>query len=191
MSLNKFEPTDYGTPQGSIISPTLANLTLNGIQDQVYKSILSLTKSKEKRLYIKHADGKITRPLVSLFIVRYADDFVILARSKHIMVNYVKPQVSSFLEERGLTLSSEKTKLFTLKDERKTLNFLGYSFKYHRNWKHDRGFLKAHIAASGIALFPQKEKLLKFTTKLRKIFRNSQNLEAFSLIAKLNPRIRG
>jgi RNA-directed DNA polymerase len=133
MSLNKFEPSDYGTPQGSIISHTLANLTLNGLQDQVYKSILPLTKSKEKRLYIKHADGKITRPLINLFIVRYADDFVIIARSKHILENYVKPQVCSFLEERGLTLSSEKTKIFTLKDERQTLNFLGYSFKYHRN----------------------------------------------------------
>lgn len=49
---NKFIETESGTPQGGIISPTLANFTLNGLEKAVYDSILSLTKSKEIRIFI-------------------------------------------------------------------------------------------------------------------------------------------
>jgi RNA-directed DNA polymerase len=160
------------------------------LESSVYSSIYPLTRSQERRFVIKHADQTKTRIASNLFIVRYSDDFVVLARSKHILEKYVKPSITNFLLERGLFLSSEKTKLFTLSNEKHTLNFLGYSLRYHSNWKHKRGFVKAHIASSAIALFPEKKKVLEFNRKLRDIFRNSLNLNAFSLIVKLNPRIR-
>lgn len=119
--------------QGYLISPTLINFTLNGLEKAAYDSILSLTKSKERRIVIKHADGTKTRIGSALFIVRYADDFVVLARSKHLLATYVKPAIQSFLTERGLELSLEKTKVFSLKDGHSILNFLGYVFKYNTN----------------------------------------------------------
>jgi hypothetical protein len=80
------------------------------LEKAVYDSILSLTKSKEQRIVIKRKDGSRTRIQSSLFIVRYADDFVVIARSKHILKTYVKVAILDFLKQRGLSLSTEKTK---------------------------------------------------------------------------------
>ena len=51
-------------------------------------------------------------------MVRYADDFIILARSKHVIMNYIKPAVENFLNVRGLTLSLEKTKILPMKNNK-------------------------------------------------------------------------
>jgi RNA-directed DNA polymerase len=85
-------PTEAGTPQGGIISPTLANLTLDGL---------------ERLLRGKFPSKKPCNPKVNL--VRYADDFVITGSSKELLENEVRPLVEQFLRERGLELSSEKT----------------------------------------------------------------------------------
>jgi RNA-directed DNA polymerase len=61
--------------------------------------------------------------------VRYADDFVVIGPSRRIIEQFVKPSVESFLKERGLRLSPEKTKIFQLKSGTE-LKFLGYCFKY-------------------------------------------------------------
>lgn len=112
---------EMGTPQGGIISPTLANFTLNGLETTVNESIKAVTKSKLKHL---RSNLKIN---LSVETVRFADDFIITARSKYILITYVLPAVVSFLKERGLQLSSDKTRIITLD---KGLNFLGYTFKY-------------------------------------------------------------
>lgn len=125
-----FHMNETGTPQGGVISPCLANFTLDGLEDVIYSSILPLTESKERRIIIKHRDGTKSRVSLNLFVVRYADDFVIVARSKHILVKYVLPKITEFLGVRGLQLSKEKTKIFTLSDEKSELNFLGYTLKY-------------------------------------------------------------
>ena len=89
-------PTEAGTPQGGIISPTLANLTLDGLEQ-----LLKMTFRQRK------SDGKSYNPKVNF--VRYADDFIITASSKELLENEVKPLVERFLFERGLQLSPEKT----------------------------------------------------------------------------------
>src|SRR5438552_9313844 len=133
MEKNVFHISESGTPQGGVISPVLANLALNGLEERTYNSIYPLTKSKDRRIVIKYKDGTKTRIPSNLFIVRYADDFVIVARSKHILKKYVIPNVKDFLKVRGLTLSSEKTKIYTLSNEKSELNFLGYTLKYQSN----------------------------------------------------------
>lgn len=122
-----------GTPQGGIISPTLANFTLNGLEKAVKEAIYPLTKSVEQRYSIKLADGNSTRIALSLHLVRYADDFVIIARSQNLLNKYVIPAVNEFLKERGLWLSPEKTKQFSLSQKGAQLNFLGYTFKFRKN----------------------------------------------------------
>jgi len=114
--------------QGGSISPTLVNFTLNGLEKAVNDSILSLTKSKEKRIVIKRKDGTRTRIPSSLFIVRFADEFVVLARSKHILQKYVRPAIQDFIEKRNLV--TDTIQFFTLSDQKSTLNFLGYSLKF-------------------------------------------------------------
>jgi RNA-directed DNA polymerase len=125
-----FIKTELGTPQGGIISPTLANFTLNGLERTINQSILPLTTSKEQRIVVKLKDGSKTRIASGLTYIRYADDFVVLARSNYIIKDLVVPAVNKFLQERGLILSPEKTKIFRLSDKDAELNFLGYTFKY-------------------------------------------------------------
>ena len=82
-------PTEAGTPQGGIISPALANMTLDGLETALKKF---RTQSK-------------------VHMVRYADDFIITGNSEELLENDVKPLVEKFLLARGLELSPEKTSI--------------------------------------------------------------------------------
>lgn len=124
-----FDPVN-GTPQGGIISPTLANFTLNGLEETINKSIRPITTSAEQRKQIKLKNGTFTRISMSTKVIRYADDFIIITRSRNIIDKYVKPSVIKFLEERGLWLSPDKTKIYSLSQPGAQLDFLGYTFKY-------------------------------------------------------------
>jgi RNA-directed DNA polymerase len=89
-------PTEAGTPQGGIISPTLANLTLDGLEQLLDESFPA-----------KRIGQQTIRPKINL--VRYADDFIITGSTKELLENEVKPLVEQFLRDRGLQLSPEKT----------------------------------------------------------------------------------
>jgi len=89
-------PTEQGTPQGGIISPVLANFTLNGLE----KHLRTLFKSDREF-------EKINK----VHLVRYADDFVITGITKDLLELVIKPAVEQFLKIRGLELSPEKTKI--------------------------------------------------------------------------------
>jgi RNA-directed DNA polymerase len=107
-------PTDRGTPQGGIISPLLANATLNGLE--------ALLQTEAKR--IRHQEK--VYPKINM--VRYADDFVITAATKEI-AERVKELVRAYMAERGLQLSEEKTVITHITEG---FDFLGWNFrKYH------------------------------------------------------------
>ena len=105
--------TEEGTPQGGIISPVLANITLNGLES-------GLQKHLRAQLGVKPAE----RAKVNL--VRYADDFVVTGASKEVLETMVKPWVEAFLRERGLQLSGEKTKVVHIEQG---FDFLGWNFR--------------------------------------------------------------
>jgi RNA-directed DNA polymerase len=105
--------TEMGTPQGGIISPTLANITLNGLERGLHRHIvatLGFTRSQK----------------VKVNVVRYADDFVVTGDSKEVLETVVKPWVEQFLRERGLQLSEEKTRLAHINEG---FDFLGWNFR--------------------------------------------------------------
>lgn len=105
-------PTRKGTPQGGIISPTLANMTLDGLEKAV----------------------RLAAPYRSrINFVRYADDFIITGKSKTILERYIVPVVKEFLRERGLELSKEKTKITHILNG---FTFLGQTFRKHGNTLH-------------------------------------------------------
>jgi RNA-directed DNA polymerase len=106
---NGLFPTEAGTPQGGIISPTLANLTLDGL---------------ESRLAAEFGRQGSNQGKASL--VRYADDFIITGRTKEQLEAEVKPLVVGFLKERGLTLSEEKTKVTHIGEG---FDFLGWNVR--------------------------------------------------------------
>jgi RNA-directed DNA polymerase len=87
-------PTKAGTPQGGISSPTIANITLDGLQTALADKFNKTTSVGRKQ---------------KVGMVRYADDFIITGSSKQLLENEVKPFVEAFLAERGLLLSPTKT----------------------------------------------------------------------------------
>ncbi len=120
-----FFPTVEGTPQGGIVSPTLLNLTLRGLEEKV----ASVTKSTDK-----------------INVVIYADDFIISGNSREVLEDKVKPAVIEFLKERGLTLSEEKT-LITQIDS--GFDFLGFNIRKYKDKlliKPSRKSVKAFLA---------------------------------------------
>ena len=182
---------ESGTPQGGTISPTLANFTLNGLEGAVRRSLSGLTKSKDLRMPVAMADGKKRRIALATQTVRYADDFVVITRSKNLVTKHIMPKVEIFLRERGLRLSPQKTKIYCINNSNAQLDFLGYTFKYRPKWSYKRTIVYSGRTVGAIALYPNRKKVVAFIEKIKKIFRSSQNLTAVELIAKLNPIIRG
>jgi RNA-directed DNA polymerase len=99
----------------------LENCTIGSIKD--------ITKSKKLvKEYYGQASGTNIVKRFNIQFTRYADNFVITCRSLHIAKNYIKPAIVRFLEERGLSLSPEKSTIFRIQD--KELEFLGYKFLF-------------------------------------------------------------
>lgn len=155
---NQMFATEAGTPQGGIISPTLANMTLDGMQ----------------KLLADHFGGQTTRKdrTNKVRLIRYADDFVVSATSKEILEE-AKEIIANFLGERGLTLSSEKTKIVHIEEG---FDFLGWTIR-----KYDGKFL----------IKPSKKNVLAFKRKIREIVKNNKTAKQEDLIRLLNPVIRG
>ncbi|MFS9033398.1 group II intron reverse transcriptase/maturase, partial [Streptococcus anginosus] len=104
--------TDEGTMQGGIISPTLANMTLDGLGE-----LLATKNKRVNRKYEKYS------PMVNM--VRYADDFIITGITKETLED-IKPMLVEFLSERGLELSEEKTLITHIDDG---FDFLGFNIR--------------------------------------------------------------
>lgn len=125
---NERFPTDAGTPQGGIISPVLANMTLDGLE-----AMLRGKFPKEKR------------PRLKMNMVRYADDFIITGHSKAWLEREVKPAVVEFLTQRGLVLSPEKTKITHINEG---FDFLGWNIRKYNGkllTKPSKANIKAHL----------------------------------------------
>lgn len=157
------QPTGLGVPQGGIISPLLANIALNGIQENLKNYLKS----------IKHKGGAS--------VVRFADDLVILCRQfDSIQINL--SSLSKFLLIRGLEINTDKTKVYDLDYE--SFEFLGYEFgKHYKNNRKEKS----------ISISIPKSKIRKFKSNLRAIFKPKPHTRKSLLncIIKSNPIIRG
>lgn len=105
--------TDAGTPQGGIISPLLANLTLDGLERELQAHL-------REQLTLKALKA------AKVNVVRYADDFVITGNSQELLEGTVKPWVEAFLCKRGLQLHPGKTRTVHIDQG---FDFLGWNFR--------------------------------------------------------------
>lgn len=148
-------PIESGSPQGGIISPVVANLALDGMEPLL------------REAFPNHQGKKV-------HLVRYADDFAISGASKEVLQDEVMPLIRDFLQERGLTLSTEKTKITHIDDG---FDFLGQNIR-----KYDGKLL----------IKPSTQSQHSVLDKVREIIRTEGgHLSAYGLIMKLNPIIRG
>ena len=158
MESKRLFPTEAGTPQGGVISPTLANMTLDGLE-----SVLIARFGASDRL---DRANKVS-------LVRYADDFVITGCSRELLENEVKPVVEAFLAERGLQLSSEKTKITHIAEG---FDFLGQNVR-----KYDGKLL----------IKPSSKNVKTFLDKVRALIKGQAMSKQENLTGLLNPVIRG
>jgi RNA-directed DNA polymerase len=98
-------PTEKGTPQGGIPSPTLANLVLDGIEDLLGRHYNALNRYGKRKQLSPHG----------IHFVRYANDFVVIAKSRDTLEKEVYPMIGMFLGERGLELSKDNGYRHTIK----------------------------------------------------------------------------
>jgi len=109
-----WQPTGRGTPQGGVISPLLANLYLNPLDQQMEKAGWAM--------------------------VRYADDFVILCRSEA-EAQAALDAVRQWVSEAGLTLHPEKTRVVNA-SQPGGFDFLGYHFERGQKWPRKKSLKK-------------------------------------------------
>lgn len=152
-----------GTPQGGVISPLLANLYLHWF---------------DKRFHQKGGPAQF----VNARIIRYADDFVIMAR-------YIGTGITDWVEAiaedwMGLTINRDKTKIVNLCQPKAVLNFLGYSYRYDKDLRgRDQKYLN---------LFPSKDACARRREKVRQQLQpKTSHVPIPQLIGQLNSQLKG
>ncbi len=142
--LSAYQAGEYGTPQGAVISPLLANVYLNPL-DHLMAGL-------------------------GYKMVRYADDFVILCESEE-EAKTALAQVQAWVEENGLVLHPEKTRLIDA-TQKGGFDFLGYHFERGRRW-------------------PRKKSMEKLKEGIRQLTPRTSGVSLTESIEKLNTKLRG
>lgn len=114
-----------------IISPVIANMTLDGLEAVVHASI---------------GRSKLARRTAKIHVIRYADDFVVTCASKEILETQVLPAIRRFMADRGLELSDEKTQITHITEG---FDFLGAERAQVRGQAADHACKEEHQVASG------------------------------------------
>jgi RNA-directed DNA polymerase len=142
--MERWTPTG-GTPQGAVISPLLANIYLHPLD-----------------CLIEHKGYRM---------VRYADDFVLLCRSRE-GAQAALEEVKAWVESNGLSLSPDKTHVGDCRQPGQGFDFLGYHFELGRRWARKKSY-----------------KVLQDRIRIRTKRTRGDSLA--KIIADLNPTLRG
>jgi group II intron reverse transcriptase/maturase len=162
-----------GSPQGGIISPLLANIYLDQM-DEVYENKYHALSCYQRSKRVK--EGK-----PALRLIRYADDFVLLAKGYRSIAEDALCELRSIVEsDLKMELAEEKTGIHQLEDG---FNFLGYTFR--------RGPSLRTRKISTI-LLPAKESMTRIYRKIKEMTSSSTAfMKPNDLIKKLNYIVRG
>lgn len=162
--LNYLE-TEEGTPQGGIISPTLCNIALNGIEK-----------------HIKDASRLIKGISPGVHVIRYADDTIITGKSQEIVLRN-KRILTEFLKERGLQLNENKTLITHI---RTGFDFLGFNIR-RMDW--DPKLNSTSDQDTVLIIKPSKKGVKKLKDSIRKIIILNKPIR--KIISEINPILRG
>jgi RNA-directed DNA polymerase len=161
---------EAGTPQGGVISPLLANVTLHGLESAV------MAVSRRHRL----------------IAIRYADDFVILCTDLATLLE-AKVCAEAWLAEVGLRLKESKTHVTHTLDEhegRVGFDFLGFHVRQYPVGKHRTRTYRGEPGFKTL-IRPSQEAIRRHQEQIRTEIRQRQGAPQAALIAALNPIIRG
>ena len=152
-----------GTPQGGVISPLLANIYLHEFD----------------RAFYEDKDGPYQ--VAKARLVRYADDFVVLAR-------WMGPRITRWLENKlegdlGLRLNQDKTDIVRMNGVGQRLDFLGFTLRYDRdlkgrNWRY-------------LNVFPSKQAVVRLRDRIRWITGSGYKKPLSEVICEVDAILQG
>jgi RNA-directed DNA polymerase len=168
IELDDFYETEKGTPQGGVLSPVLANIALDGMErlfgmETRYGSYITPS--------CRRGNNK------GISVIRYADDFVVTAPTKEIIISYILPKLNSFLSERGLQLSPDKTRII---HRTEGLDFLGFTIRGYNYGKKTVCITK-----------PSKKAIARHLTHIKEILSQNKTAAVNNIIHQLNPILTG
>ena len=152
-----------GTPQGGVISPLLANIYLHEF-DRAF-----------------HEDVKSPKRFANARLVRYADDFVVMAR-------WLGPRIVEWLEEKleidlGLSLNRDKTSIVRMNEDKGKLDFLGFTLRYDRDLR-GRGWKYLNV-------FPSKKAEVHVRNRIRELTSSGYKKPLIEVIQEVNLVLNG
>jgi len=152
---------DRGVPQGSPLSPLLANLALNEL------------------------DYALDRGGDTITYARYLDDMVVLAADTpkgRQWADRALIRIRQEAEAIGVSLNAEKTRLVTITDPGACFAFLGFEFRWERSAKTRRRYASQT---------PRPKKVIAVLREVGKILRRSRHLPMQAVVAQVNLILRG
>jgi RNA-directed DNA polymerase len=152
-----------GTPQGGVISPLLANIYLHEFDRAFYRD-------KDGPYHVANAR-----------LVRYADDFVVLAR-------WMGPRITGWLENKlevdlGLRLNRDKTGIVRMNWVGQSLDFLGFTLRYDRDLK-GRSWRYLNV-------FPSKQAMARLRDRIRWITRSGYKKPLSEAVCEVDAILHG
>jgi len=152
-----------GVPQGGVISTLFSNVYLNYMDRAFY------------------TDKDSPRFFANARLIRYADDFVVMARY---IGDGIIEWIETTVEERlKLSINREKTKIVNMKRKGETLGFLGFSMRYDKD-RHGRD-------SNYLNTFPSKKSVARHRDKLRDKTRSGFKRSIRDAVAEVNEINRG
>jgi RNA-directed DNA polymerase len=143
-AMQRWTPTE-GTPQGAVISPLLANIYLHPLDERM-------------------AAGGYR-------MVRYADDFVVLCKSRE-EAEAALAEIRAWVIDNGLRLHPDKTHVGDCRQAGEGFEFLGYRFEAGRRWV-------------------RKKSLARLKDRIREKTRRTCGQSLARIIESLNPMLKG
>ena len=151
-----FPAQDEGISEGSNISPYLGNFVLDGLQKYIFDGLHGTSSPED------YANGNL---------IRFADDILVTVRSPEDAQTVVE-LLKIFLDERGLTLSENKTKVCKITD--------GFTF-----------LSRSYIKKNGLVYSKPSDKAVeRFIDDLKTTIQSNRKSQR-DLILLLNRKLKG
>ena len=180
--------------QGSLIGSLFENFILNGLKDVIQPEKVKYQNGIEWKWFLKKGleyeiVNKECCVVIKNWVVRYADDFVIITNFKNEIFR-IMTKIWEFFASRGLKLSDLKSKIFKIDTER-AFDFLGFTFKFIKQpkitWLTKKVNNKSQIIRprTGLFIYVSNDSIRKFKTKINMELK-FKNKSVFQIIMRLN-----
>jgi hypothetical protein len=165
-----------------VIGPSLANFTLNGLEEVILPDQVTHFDEEKQRFlasvgeHYKPGQSQVRKELVNR-VIRYADDFLIICNEES-QVEKVRAKVVQFLKQRGLEINDSKSMYIKWVNGAK-IDLLGFTLHYINTPQASRVTEQRTNSVQnirgGLYVYPSKGSTTKFKKKIKSILNDNLN----------------